>query len=147
LRQSAQEGKNPTRNHPWSSRDACGILVRALVGAITILTVTLLPAVASAANRSTAMAELGSIKGTVKSSGSQVANATVHIWRDGKHLAAINVTPEGFSIPAAAGTYEVQGSAPHFRPEIAIRITVVVHSRHETWVNLVLVPVQSGFEM
>jgi hypothetical protein len=103
---------------------------------------TFLPVVACAANRSTSTAALGSIAGTVRSNGSPVANATVLVWRDGKQVAEVNVTPDGFRFSAPAGTYEVQASAPHFRPEVGIRITVVVHSGHETWVNLVLVLVQ-----
>lgn len=76
------------------------------------------------------------------SNGAQVANATVTVWRDGKQVGSVAVTGDRFTFSGPEGTYEVQASAPHYRPEVAAHITVVVHAARETWVNLVLVPSQ-----
>ena len=117
----------------------CRIKVRAAVSAIAIL---ILPLFAAAAHRPVVQAAVGTIAGSVRSSGSSVANATVNVWRDGKPVASVAVTADRFSFSGPEGTYEVQASAPHYRPEIAVRITVVVHSGRETWVNLALVATQ-----
>jgi hypothetical protein len=83
----------------------------------------------------------GSIAGRVISGGSAIPEATVHVWRDGKQAATLQVDQKGeFHYPTPEGTYEVQASAPHFQPAIPVRITVVVHAQHETWVNLELRP-------
>jgi hypothetical protein len=98
---------------------------------------------AKARKKSQAPTPLGSIAGTVKSGDSPVRDATVTIWRDGKRLGAVNVSADGeFMYPTPEGTYEVQASAPQYRPAITIRITVVAHSGGRTWVNLLLVPAQ-----
>lgn len=84
---------------------------------------------------------LGSITGSVKSGGSPVLDATVHVWKDGKEVGAPHVDPKGeFQFPTPEGTYEVQAAAPHFQPAVTVRITVVVHAQHETWVNLEMRP-------
>lgn len=115
----------------------CRMKVRAAVSAITIL---ILPMLAVAASRTHEPATPpGSIAGTVRSSNSAVADATVTIWRDGKQVAAVPVTGDSFTFSGPEGTYEVQASAPHYKPAVTTRVTVVVHSGRETWVNLVLV--------
>ena len=119
-----------------SLRRASVLLLGLTVSAITIL---MFPLPAAAAHRPVVTAPPGSIAGTVKSNGSPVANATVNVWRDGKQVASVAVTGDHFTFSGSEGTYEVQASAPNYRPEIAVRITVVVHSERETWVNLALV--------
>ena len=86
-------------------------------------------------------ATLGSIAGRVVSAQSPVPQATVRVWLNGKEAATLHVDEKGeFRFPTPEGTYEVQASAPHFQPAVNLRITVVVHAQHETWVNLELRP-------
>ena len=82
----------------------------------------------------------GTLSGSVRTGNAPVLDATVHVWM-GKKETTVHVDPKGeFHLPLADGTYEVQASAPQFRPAVPVRITVVVHSQRETWVNLEMVP-------
>jgi hypothetical protein len=126
--------------------DMCRVRISTAACAMTML---MLPLFAAAAHRTPVAAKHpavvvanGSIAGTVTANFAPVANATVNIWRDGKQVASVQVTVDHFTFTGPEGTYEVQASAPNYRPAVAARITVVVHADHETWVNLVLVPTQ-----
>jgi hypothetical protein len=107
---------------------------------VSATAILLFPLSAGAAHRPAVTTPPGSIAGTVSSSGSPVANATVNVWRDGKQVSSVAVTGDRFTFSGPEGTYEVQASAPGYKPAVTVRITVVVHAERETWVNLVLVP-------
>jgi hypothetical protein len=86
----------------------------------------------------------GTLGGKVVANGAPVPQAVVHVWYENhKDAATIHPDEKGeFHFPLAEGTYEVQASAPQFRPAVPARITVVVHAQRETWVNLELLPGQ-----
>ena len=82
----------------------------------------------------------GTLAGSVRSGSAVVLDATVHVWQ-GKKEVTVHVDAKGeFHLPLADGTYETQASAPQFRPALPMRITVVVHSQQQTWVNLEMLP-------
>ena len=82
----------------------------------------------------------GTLAGSVRVANTPVTDATVHVWQ-GKKEVTVHVDAKGeFHLPLADGTYEVQASAPQFHPALPMRITVVVHSQQQTWVNLEMVP-------
>jgi len=86
----------------------------------------------------------GTLAGKVSAHGAPVPQAVVHVWNEAhKDAGAIHPDDKGeFHFPLADGTYEVQAAAPGFRPATPARITVVVHSQRETWVNLEMLPGQ-----
>jgi Carboxypeptidase regulatory-like domain len=110
-----------------------------ITAALSAITMLMLPLLAAAAHRPAAPVATGSIAGSVRANGAPVANATVNVWRDGKQVSSVAVTGDHFTFSGPEATYEVQASAPNYRPAVAARITVVVHQDRETWVNLVLV--------
>jgi Carboxypeptidase regulatory-like domain len=95
-----------------------------------------------AATAHTRQKDNGALDGTVLTADrAPVPNAVVAIWRDGKSLDTVSVLPTGqFSYSIPEGTYEIQAAAPKFRPVIPVRITVVVHAKTETWVNITMAP-------
>jgi hypothetical protein len=116
-------------------------LRRLLVSSTLFVLVSLVPHEIQAKPRPKKDVPLGTLAGTVLVNKAPVAQSTVHVWRDGKNAGLIPVDAKGefhFSFPD--GTYEVEAAAPHYRPAITARVTVVVHAQHETWVNLELVP-------
>jgi len=86
----------------------------------------------------------GTLAGRVSASGAPVPQAVVHVWNEAhKDAGAIHPDDKGeFHFPLPDGTYEVQASAPQFRPAVPARIVVVVHAQRETWVNLDMLPGQ-----
>jgi hypothetical protein len=107
--------------------------------AIAIALVALPFVVAAAQPKASTRSSIG---GTVlTASRAPVPNAVVTVWRNGKSIATVPVAPTGqFSYATREGTYEVQAAAPGFHPVVTVRITVVVHAKAETWVNITMAP-------
>jgi hypothetical protein len=115
-------------------------LRRLLTSSVLLVLVGLAPHQTQAASRPKDV-PLGTLGGTVLANNAPVAQSTVRVWRDGKEAGTITVDAKGeFHLSLPEGTYEVQAAAPHYRPAITMRVTVVVPAQHETWVNLELVP-------
>ena len=83
----------------------------------------------------------GTISGRVISDYATVPTATVHVWLNKKEVARSVVDPKGeFHFKLKPETYEIDAEAPRLRPKLSVRTIVIVHSDHETWANIEMVP-------